>query len=68
MILLKFLILFFRQQVVHTDHGPNNGASGGGGVNLDICRGGKEDPTTFFRDGIRKIDFVMVRYVFFRFY
>jgi hypothetical protein len=49
---------FFCHQVVHTDHGHNNGSSG---VNLDICRGGKEDPTTFFRDGIRKIDFVLVR-------
>ena len=46
----------FLFQVVHSD-GQTNGASG---VNLDICRGGKEDPTTFFRDGVRKIDFVLV--------
>jgi hypothetical protein len=41
---------------VHSD-GYTNGASG---VNLDVCRGGKEDPTTFFKDGVRKIDFVLV--------
>ena len=28
-------------------------------VNLDVCVG-KEDPTTFFNDGFRKIDFVLV--------
>ena len=40
------------------DH--SSGAGGGGlGVNLDICVG-KEDPTTFFNDGVRKIDFVLV--------
>ena len=40
-------------QVVHTKHGQDQG------VNLDVCFG-KEDPTTFFNDGIRKIDFVLV--------
>lgn len=49
---LSFCLFF---QVVHAD------GHDGQGVNLDICRGGKEDPTTFFRDGVRKIDFVMVR-------
>lgn len=28
-------------------------------MNLDVCFG-KEDPTTFLNDGIRKIDFVLV--------
>ncbi len=30
-----------------------------GGVNLDLCRG-RDDPTTYFEDGRRKIDFVLV--------
>ncbi len=30
-----------------------------GVVDLDLCRG-IEDPTTYFRDGLRKIDFVLV--------
>ena len=38
----------------------NNKQGKGQGVNLDVCCFGKEDPTTFFNDGIRKIDFVMV--------
>ena len=29
-------------------------------MNLDFCGAGKEDPTTFFNDGVRKIDFVLV--------
>ena len=29
------------------------------GVNLDMMRP-KDDPTTYFNDGIRKIDFVLV--------
>jgi len=36
------------------------GSNGGVGVNLDFCGAGKEDPTTFFNDGVRKIDFVLV--------
>lgn len=40
-------------QVLHAKQGQ------GHGVNLDVCFG-KEDPTTFFNDGIRKIDFVLV--------
>ena len=40
-------------QVVHTKQGHDHG------VNLDVCFG-KEDPTTFFNDGVRKIDFVLV--------
>ena len=39
-----------------------NGVSGpSNAVNLDlITPAGKDDPTTFFSDGKRKIDFVMV--------
>ena len=35
------------------------GVKGGQGVNLDMVRA-KDDPTTFFNDGLRKIDFVLV--------
>ena len=55
---LKRMILLddtccFISQVLQTQGGQ------GYGVNLDVCLG-KEDPTTFFNDGIRKIDFVLV--------
>ena len=40
-------------QVLHTKQGQDHG------VNLDVCFG-KEDPTTFLNDGVRKIDFVLV--------
>merc|ERR1712223_2048837 len=39
--------------VLHSNKGQDHG------VNLDVCFG-KEDPTTFFNDGVRKIDFVLV--------
>ena len=35
------------------------GSAQQGGVNLDVVRN-DDDPTTFFRDGVRKIDFVLV--------
>jgi hypothetical protein len=35
------------------------GAKEAMGVNLDMLQA-KDDPTTFFSDGIRKIDFVLV--------
>ena len=47
------LTQYFIPQVLQTQGGR------GHGVNLDVCLG-KEDPTTFFNDGIRKIDFVLV--------
>ena len=37
-----------------------SGYDGTSGVNLDLCRNGQEDPTTYFSDGQRKIDFVLV--------
>jgi hypothetical protein len=40
-------------QVLHNKHGQDHG------VNLDVCFG-KDDPTTFFNDGVRKIDFILV--------
>ena len=52
---INVLFLFFSHKVLSGD--PLGGV--GGGVNLDICVG-KEDPTTFFNDGARKIDFVLV--------
>ena len=48
-ILFDFSFLF---QVLQTHTGHE-------GVNLDGCIG-KEDPTTFFNDGMRRIDFVLV--------
>lgn len=36
------------------------GPSGGRPVDLDLITGGLGDPTTYMRDGVRKIDFVLV--------
>lgn len=49
----KWEYQIFTFQVLHTNKGQDHG------VNLDVCFG-KEDPTTFLNDGVRKIDFVLV--------
>ena len=50
---LEFSKTIIQFQVLHSNKGQDHG------VNLDVCFG-KEDPTTFLNDGIRKIDFVLV--------
>ena len=48
-------VLYF--QILQRDpYGVGRGVSS---VDLDLIRG-KDDPTTYFADGLRKIDFVLV--------
>ena len=52
-------ILFFLQIVQRDPYGAGGVVGGISSVDLDLIRG-KDDPTTYFEDGIRKIDFILV--------
>ncbi len=46
-------------QILQNAGASSDGRGGLGSVDLDLIRG-KDDPTTYFSDGVRKIDFVLV--------
>ena len=58
--LISFSFLFLPKILEHAASG-NGGGPTKGAVNLDLINpGGRDDATTYFKDGVRKIDFVMV--------